>query len=461
MGTFHESARNIPVIDRCQVLVAGAGPGGLFAALAAARLGASVTLVDRMSYLGGNLASGLPIIGFQDMTGELLVKGLPEEFIQRLINMGASTGHLHCPKHVSITPVDPEAAKLVADELCAQAGVKVLLETFLSMPIVQEGRMSGAIVESKSGRGAILADIVIDATGDADLAAQAGVPFEQGSPGQGHLQPPSLMFRLTGVDTNEFRSYLEANPDEVYPIGKPDAHPFPMAYFREVPRFVVVGLEGLANSARRNQDFPEDLRFVIVNLLPSPGEVAINAAKVFRWYPENNQIRSEALAEGRRKAWRLANFFKKYVPGFEKSFMTSTAETMGVRESRRVLGEYQLTLADVRGGARFDDAVCKGAYPIDIHMMDGSRSTFILLDGSYDIPYRCLVPRGCRGLLVAGRSISVSREAFGSTRVMGPCMGVGQGAGVAAALCVQNGIQPRAVDISMLRKKLQDLGAII
>jgi len=184
MGTFHESARNIPVIDRCQVLVAGAGPGGLFAALAAARLGASVTLVDRMSYLGGNLASGLPIIGFQDMTGELLVKGLPEEFIQRLINMGASTGHLHCPKHVSITPVDPEAAKLVADELCAQAGVKVLLETFLSMPIVQEGRMSGAIVESKSGRGAILADIVIDATGDADLAAQAGVPFEQGSPGQ-------------------------------------------------------------------------------------------------------------------------------------------------------------------------------------------------------------------------------------------------------------------------------------
>jgi len=109
------------------------------------------------------------------------------------------------------------------------------------------------------------------------------------------------MFRLTRVDTDEFRSYLEANPDEVYPIGKPDAHPFPMAYFREVPRFVVVGLEGLANSARRNQDFPEDLRFVVVNLLPSPGEVAINAAKVFRWYPENNQIRSEALAEGRRK----------------------------------------------------------------------------------------------------------------------------------------------------------------
>jgi len=461
MGTFHESARDIPIVDRCQVLVAGAGPGGLFATLAAARLGARVTLVDRMSYLGGNLASGLPIIGFQDMTGEFLVKGLPEEFVQRLVNMGASTGHLPCPKHVSITLVDPEAAKLVADELCAQAGVKVLLETFLSRPIVQEGRMSGAIVESKSGPGAILADIVIDATGDADLAAQAGVPFEQGAPGQNHLQPPSLMFRLTGVDTDEFLSYLEDHPDEVYPIGKPDAQPFPMSYFREVPRFVVVGLEGLANSARRNQDFPEDLRFAVVNLLPNPGEVAINAAKVFRWDPESNQIRSEALAEGRSKAWRLASFFKKYVPGFEKSFMTSTAETMGVRESRRILGEYQLTLEDVRGGARFEDAICKGAYPIDTHTTDGSRSTFVLLDGPYDIPYRCLVPRGCEGLLVAGRCISVSREAFGSTRVMGPCMGVGQCAGVAAALCVKASCSPGEIDTDALRDELRRLGAVI
>ncbi len=456
-----EPAREIPLLASCDVLVAGGGPGGLFAALAAARSGARVMLAERLGFLGGNAASGLPLLGFLDRQAEPLVGGIPLEFVERLARRGGAVGPLPCPKHVSFVAVEPEAVKRVADEMCCETGVEVLLEAWAAAPIVEGGRVRGAALETKEGRRAVRAEVVVDATGDADVAVMAGAEMLKGRPGDGALQPASLVFELEGVDTERMLAYLEAHPEEVNPIGRPKAAPFPMAYFRSVPRYIVAGLEPAAQRARAQNDFPADLRMVVINMLPRAGHVSINGAKVLHCDATDGRQRAAATVEARAKAWALTQFLRKYIPGFERCELTGSAATLGVRETRRIVGEYLLTQDDVLGGARFADAICRGEYPIDIHSLDGTRSTFILLDRPYDVPYRCLVPRGVDGLLVAGRPISVSYEAYGSTRAMGACMAIGQAAGTAAALAVRNGVTPRRVNTEQLRATLAAHGAIL
>ncbi|NLA52649.1 MAG: FAD-dependent oxidoreductase, partial [Alcaligenaceae bacterium] len=364
-------------------------------------------------------------------------------------------------KHTSIVTLDPELVKYVALQMAQEAGVDILLHTMAARPIVDQGQVKGVIIENKSGRQAVMAKIVIDATGDADLAYRAGVPHEKGGP-VNELQPMTLMFRMHGVNIDEFRQYILDNPHEINDIGRPHTRPFPMEYFVQAPQFIAVGFEHSLRKAQENGDVVPDLGYLIVITHPYEGQVSINSAKVSGYDGTDAKSLTEAENDARLKVLSLARFFVKYIPGFADAQLIHTADYIGVRETRRIIGEYTLTKDDVFEGRIFDDTIALGSYPVDIHQQDGTRSVFIDIGAeAYGIPYRSLVPLTIENLLVAGRPISVSWEAFGSTRVMPICMAVGQAAGVAAVQAIQSGVSPRQLDAKTLRETLVSQGAMV
>jgi ribulose 1,5-bisphosphate synthetase/thiazole synthase len=462
--TFTRTVREsmeVPIVDEYDVIVAGSGPGGLGAALAAARLKARVLLIEQKNYLGGLMASGLPLLSFFNAAGRRVVRGIPEEFVRNLQQLGGASEHVLCPKHTSIVTLDPELVKYVALQMAQEAGVDILLHTMAARPIVDQGQVKGVIIENKSGRQAVMAKIVIDATGDADLAYRAGVPHEKGGP-VNELQPMTLMFRMHGVNIDEFRQYILDNPHEINDIGRPHTRPFPMEYFVQAPQFIAVGFEHSLRKAQENGDVVPDLGYLIVITHPYEGQVSINSAKVFGYDGTDAKSLTEAENDARLKVLSLARFFVKYIPGFADAQLIHTADYIGVRETRRIIGEYTLTKDDVFEGRIFDDTIALGSYPVDIHQQDGTRSVFIDIGAeAYGIPYRSLVPLTIENLLVAGRPISVSWEAFGSTRVMPICMAVGQAAGVAAVQAIQSGVSPRQLDAKTLRETLVSQGAMV
>jgi hypothetical protein len=237
---------------------------------------------------------------------------------------------------------------------------------------------------------------------------------------------------------------------------------FPAEHFASAPDFIAVGFESVLAKAKTEQKYGfirylDDLKYLILITSFIKGEVNINSAKVLNYDPTTGDGLTRAENEGRTKAFALAEFFREYVPGFEYARLISTAAHIGVRESRRIVGEYVLTREDLEEGVKFADDIALGCYPMDIHYGDGRPAEIIYSkSGSFGIPYRCLVPQKIENLLIAGRPISATREAFGSTRVMPTCMAVGQAAGVAAFLSVRNEVSPREVDVEELRRILLD-----
>ncbi|MEM3404367.1 MAG: FAD-dependent oxidoreductase [Nitrososphaeria archaeon] len=453
-----EPQRETAVIMDVDVAVAGGGPAGFVSAIAAARNGAKTVLIERFNFLGGMAATGLPFLTFHNLLHEQIIKGIPQELVDRLVEIGASPGHIFCPHHVSFTTFDPEMLKYVALQMAEEAGVKLLFHTFVACPIIKDNVVKGLIVENKSGRQAILAKVVIDATGDADLAVAAGAPYEKRE--VSILQPGTLMFRMGNVDVDKIREYIVKHPEslptetewEKQRIWEPK-------YFQENKKFILVGLRNLVKEAREKGDYKSLQDFVILITLPREGEVAINMAKVI--FDGSNALSlSNAELEGRKSVMDVANFLKTYVPGFENSYLVDTAHHIGVRETRRIVGDYMLTKEDVMNDKKFDDGIAMCGYFMDVHAPGGRQQHFRggAIKG-FDIPYRCLVPRNVENLLVAGRTISSTFEAQGAIRIMATCMAVGQAAGTAAALAAKEGITPRQLNIQRLRKTLKEQGA--
>ena len=450
--SIREPARDVEVIDQVDVLVVGGGPAGVCAAVAAARAGASTFLVENHGFLGGMWTAGmvLTLAGYNSWLRPYhrCVAGIPGEWVARATAMGGAED-----SESWVLNSDPETMKLVADALLEEAGVKCLLHTWGALPIMEGQQVRGAFVENVDGRTAILAKVTVDCTGNGDMVARSGAPWEKAH----SLQPMTMSFRIGDVELDPTIDHAE--PMRI-PIG-------PEPVLLEEPERsqycnrrhdIVVDREAM-QAAKERGELPTfggpwfgglEKDIVWVNTTRVIGDASV-AAELTR-----------AEIEGRKDVFTMVAYYRQHLPGLEKARLLHTSTHIGVRETRRLVGDYILTGDDIRAQSHFDDAVAVGCWPIDIHPADGSvgyHAMFVPLP--YQIPYRCLLPQGTEGLLAAGRCISTDREALGSTRVGATCAATGQAAGAAAARAAQQGIQPREVDTQGLRSLLMDQGAMV
>lgn len=448
-----EPSRQVPVRDHVDVLVAGAGPSGIIAAVAAAENGLRVALLENRSFVGGNMTIGLPVLGFLGQKGNQIIKGLPQQLIDRLRACNGASEHRPCPLHMGITLVEPEAVKTAALDMLLEAGVDVRLHTACAGVVLKENRVAGLITESKTGREAIGAKMVIDCTGDADVAYRAGVECDKGN-AQGGMQPPTLMFCLAGVDTEKLRTSI-ANQPRTYLTDF-----IPNEYFGQNRQFIVVGLrEQIRQAQEAGLLIPTERTILITGL--RAGEVWVNMTRVKGVDGSDARSLSYGEIEARRQIADVQRYLVEYVPGFENAYFTKTAPFLGIRETRRIVGEYVMNRDDVLSCRRFEDGIAVASYPIDIHRPADDGCTLEWCGDCYDIPFRSLVPRGVDGLLVAGRCVSATHEAMAAIRVMATCMAMGEAAGRAGAMAVREGVSPAAVDVARLRRELLDRGAYL
>ena len=435
-NTVTDPARDVPVYDEVDVLVCGGGPAGFCAAVAAARCGARVLLIEQMNCLGGIATAG----GHNHIclytawgTKRRVVGGVPWEMVRRVVDMGCGVYRR------GNADFELDGLKLALEQIAADAGVKLLYHTLFADAIVADGRIVGAFIQNKTGRQAVLAKRVIDATGDADVAASAGAPFEMGRPADGACQPATLMFTIGGVDWQAVRAFRGDDYKLRHVWRKAQA---------------AGDMEGFQDQIMGWWWTPTRPDQVGVNFTHLVGVDCTNAASI-----------TAATIEGRRQAFHMIPVLRKYVPGMQGCYLVSTAALLGTRESRRIVGQYVLTDEDVVGRREWPDGVCYGSFFIDVHNCTGpgmDAETWRPQEGfRYQIPYRCIVPQAVENLLVAGRCISVSHRALGSTRVMPQCGALGEAAGTAAALSIREGCTPRALAVEALRDQLRRQGAIV
>lgn len=456
-----EPARRVPVAEDVDVLVCGGGAAGWVAAVAAARHGARTLLLEAGGSLGGAAIQNLvlPLMTFHAAPDRPVVRGIPQETIERVVALGGSPGHLPDPLGcaATITPVDPEVLRLAIMETLVGSGARLALHTAAVDVLAEGARVVGVLTESKSGRAAIRARVVIDATGDADLAARAGAGFVFGRATDGLAQPMTLMFRMAGVDGAAVRRHIRAHPDDF--VLSEAAR----AGLEDLP---ILGVAGFFSLVRAAQEAGELGRFrdrVLYFELPRPGEVMVNMTRIQGRSGARADGLTEASLEGLRQVHEVVRFLRTRVPGFAAAGLVEVARGVGVRETRHLEGDYTLTAQDVLAGREFEDGVARGAFPIDIHAPSGTGVALQAMapGTSYAIPYRCMLPRGLEGLLVAGRAISATHEAAASARLSPTCMALGEAAGTAAALAVRDGVSPRQVDPARLRRLLQAAGALV
>lgn len=440
------------------VMVVGGGNAGCAAAIAAARHGARTLLVERYGFLGGTATAAMvgPWMTFHSGK-ERIVGGIAQEMVDRLMRKGASPGHLPDSSDyvATITPFDPEVHKALLFEMMREAGVELLLHAYFVSAETEGESVTGAAFATIAGARAQRARIVIDATADALVAAASGVPTQQGDE-RGRVQPATLIFRLSHVDLAELAAYLREHPSEMRSaLSERERTPENLT--------AVAGLYSLWERARAEGvvDIPRELVSFFIS--PYPDEVTVNMTRVVDVDPLDPVDLTRAEVESRLQAMQLFEFFRSRVPGFQRARLAGTGTQIGIRESRRIVGRYTLTRDDVLTGRKFDDAVARSAYPIDLHNPSGSGTTTHRLKPgeSYEIPYRCLVPINRDALLVAGRCISTTHEALASTRLTPTVMTLGQAAGTAAALASKNGARVADVDTKTLRAQLIADGVLL
>ncbi len=430
--TIRQNARDVKVASRADVVVVGGGPAGMSAALAAARNGAKVTLLERYNHLGG-LASGGMVLVLDDMwdnhQNEISVRGTCQTMIERLAALklamyprsnewgfdpaslrrwtrwGTFDFHTHGTPHpiCFAAAFDPDGWKRVALDMVQEAGIELRLHSWFSHTLVEDGRVTGVVCESKSGPQAILGTVVIDATGDLDVAASAGAPHTSGN----YIM--TTVFRLGGVDADTAERYEREQPEEYAALD------------RRIKK-VLGGSWGLWWLKT-----------------PLPGIVWCNCPHMAGLDGQKVEDLTRAEIQGRKHIHALVDLVRQELPGFERCYVVDVAPQTGVRQTRLLEGEYVLTKEDLTARTRFADSVARGR--------------------DYTMPYRVLLPQKVDNLLVAGRHYSVTSQAQKISREIPPCMAMGEAAGVAAAMAVDAGVTARKVDVALLQKKLRAQGA--
>lgn len=444
------------------VVVVGAGPGGLAAALAAARNGAKVLLAEKNGYLGGNMTIGLPLLGFLDKDGNKVIGGIADEFVKDMQNYQtaygpAATAHRWCPQHNSVTLYDHELFKIVALKKIIEAGIDYLFHVEVESVNVDNAAMKEIVLAGKGWKIHVKAKIFIDGTGDGDMAYLTGASYLK----QDQLQPPTMMFTLAGVEMEELFDYIEKNPDEMAASPTVDlASGYNAEYFRKDPNWVLVGLAKLYKKLRAEGKMPVNRENIIIINSLLPGEVHMNCTR--HQGTDGSDVFSLTRAEGEAYL-QIEEFVKclqQYVPGFEKCYIAQIYPSMGIRETRKFSGIRTLTEQDVTTANVPDDTVGIGSYSIDIHEANGLSTIFTKIK-PYGVPYGIAVSDEIEGLMFAGRCASMDAVAMSSARVMPICMIIGEAAGVGAALAVKQGISPKDVDVQEVRRILKESGVIL
>jgi hypothetical protein len=432
------------------LIVAGGGPAGIGAAVSAARKGMNVLLIEKAGYLGG-MATNASVPAFCPYTdGEkVIIGGIGLEVLNRMKEESYTSpfydykpGRL---KEYDWRPIDPEILKRVTEQMVLESLCKVLLHTVITNVKQENGRIISVNVYNKGGNSEIKAKYFIDCTGDADLVALADGAYEYGDQ-DGMVQAGTLCFRIANLDIDRFMAYAEENGEDG-------------------------NLNVAVQKAKVNHEFIEDERYVAGIALQADGLAGLNFGHVYRLNPLCGEDLTRAEIEARKKLPELMNFLRKYVPGAENAVLASSGPVIGTRESRRIVGDYQLTKMDYYNRADFEDTIARYSYPIDIHASTPDQDTYAegreyvtsryQVGEAYSIPYRSLIPKGFHNLLVAGRTISSDRAMMASVRAMPACFATGEAAGVAAYLCYEEDLNFRQIQISDLQDKLRSQGAIL
>jgi hypothetical protein len=429
-----EEARKIPVAAEVDVLVVGGGAAGSAAALAAARLGASTLVVEFFGCLGGNATNGM-VSNYCGITttgpgstGIQLVKGIGNDIINALAALDPSAGTTY-----KAPSFNPEILKRVLDQMAAEAKLNILYYTQFTEPIMHGNRVIGALIQNKGGRQAILAKRVVDASGDGDVCAGAGAPFTNGD-GLGLLasdfEASDLVFQVANVDPGTNTAEIGA--------AVAAATPAELASYMITRTAVIVMGVKIGGVYWFNWN-----------------NIALDGNKTDPAYL------TQAAIVGRESAAGLMQFLHDKCPGFENAKLVATAPKIGLRESRRVTGDYILTAPDMLAATKFPDSIGANAWPFEVVTATGRTFGYLGGDNYYTIPYRSLLPKGVENVIMAGRFISGTHDAEASYRVMGPAMVMGHAAGTAAALSIKERVSPRHLNVKLLQNELENAGAFL
>lgn len=453
MADYRLRERSLPLDESWDVIVVGGGPAGCAAATAAAREGARTLLIEATGMLGGMGTAGLVpwFCGYSDGVKNI-ARGLAEH-----IRCALRDNMPHVKKAVETQPlfapsIDPELLKRLYDDMVTGAGAKILFHSALcAVEMSSAGTPDALVIASKSGLGAYRAKVYVDCTGDGDLAAWAGAPFEKGDR-SGGLQPATHCFMIANIDEEKLAQ-------------GPQIH----FYDPESPVW----------KAMRSERYPLIVELHSCNRKLAPRTFGFNTGHVFDVDNTDPASTTSALLQGRQMAAQYRDAFAEYHPAFAEAVLVATGSLLGVRETRRILGDYVLTVQDYDARRSFPDEICRNAYGIDVHrsrqeteelckksipeLKEWNRKTTKGLPPgeSFGVPYRCLTPRGLTNVLVAGRCISTDRQAFGSVRIMACCLNTGEAAGLAAAMAARGSLDVHAIDTDALRAKLRAYGAYL
>ena len=452
MKSISEAARETPIIHTTDVLVVGSGPGGLAAAMAASRAGAETTLLERYGCFGGNITQ-VGVEGFAWYRHENTVdsEGIGIEFEQRARAMGAATPEPQSDSHA----IDGEAFKYVADVLVQEAEITPMLHRTMVAPIVEQGIIKGVIVESKAGREAIMAKRVIDATGDADIAHRAGAIVHK-TPTE-EMLAASVMFSMNGVDKRRFMEEVKANPHTYGDWCGPD---WAMQTSGKEDDMFSPYLKKPFEQAIESGLIPENLNTITGTwgAITDQGDLTyLNLVHLAGLDCTDPDDLTKGEMEGRHQAMLAIKALRQFNPGCENAKLRNFGMTIGVRDTRKIEAHYNMTASDVREQGRFEDSI--GIFP---EFIDGYGILILPTTGRYfQLPYRAMLPKGVGHLIVTGRSIGGDQTSHAAVRNMMCCAVNGQGAGVAAAVSLQNNSDFADVDIRQVQKKLLGQGARI
>ncbi|MDA8056238.1 MAG: FAD-dependent oxidoreductase [Thermoplasmatales archaeon] len=433
------------------VIVCGAGISGVIASVSAAKEGAKILLVDKGNIIGGMITGGR----MTKPTGEVKF-GIFREILDRAAHEGGSVIGSYSSYWGTYTGIfDSETVYRIIISFIQESNIEVLLNSQITDVLMEEHEIKGILIAGNNQSELIISKVIVDSTGDGNVSALAGADYSVGRSSDHLTQPISSYFRLLNVNFPKLAKYCKEHPKDIRELVLPDNDINKNESYQM--NFFMSGLEDRINEAKRdgfNWNVPRNHITMKAGLLV--GEINVNATR-FLGNGLDNKVISKAEIELRKQAYTVFDFLRKYVPGFEKAIFLEVASKIGIRETRRITGDYVLTKKDIMEGKKFEDAIGLTNSPIDIHDPNGVEARMIAVR-PYGIPFRCLLPKNIENLITAGRCISSDEEAFASVRNTPVCAITGEAAGVAAALSAKYGVVPRRLPVEKIQHILLDRG---